>query len=204
MLYNICNNVLVCFCNHLYWLFKDLIFDGLSHRGTMSGWTSEQAVSLMSLLALWSNSVIRVKSKSWMMKERWAFKCVPLIIVPKMWEKTSFISVLLAIFCLFPHIGASDLSSECYKHQAHAPNLHSWGGGHDPSRGPEWSWYPQKSPDPLQWQGHICKHDLWHFSVWFILLLVESNKAAWETKKIMQWLFSQILWSQLQCEKHKH
>ncbi len=58
---------------------KDLVFDGLSHRGTMSGWTSEQAVSLMSLLAQWSNSVTRVISRSWMIKERWAFQCVLLL-----------------------------------------------------------------------------------------------------------------------------
>jgi len=46
----------------------------------MSGWTLEQAVSLMSLLVPWSNSVIRVKFRSWMMKGRWVFQCIPLII----------------------------------------------------------------------------------------------------------------------------
>lgn len=90
---------LVFFCNHL-WFFFDYLYFGidclkiwlinwLSHRGTMSGWTLEQAVSLMSLLAPWSNSVILVKFRSWMMKGRWVFQCVPLITTPNMREKTS-------------------------------------------------------------------------------------------------------------------
>lgn len=79
------------FLNDLYFGIDCLKiwFNWLSDRGTMSGWTLEQAESLMSLLAPWSNSVIRVKFRSWMMKERWVFQCVPLIITPDMQEKTS-------------------------------------------------------------------------------------------------------------------
>lgn len=147
----------------------------------MSGWTLEQAVSLMSLLVPWSNSVIRVKFRSWMMKGRWVFQCVPLIITPNVRQKSSLWTMKALslpirkgglIVCLFPHKGALDLSSECYKHQAHAPNLNSWSGGHDPSRGPEWSWYPQKSPDPLQRQGHICKPEIWHFFLWSLMFIL--------------------------------
>lgn len=93
------------------------------------------------------------------------------------------------IVCLFPHKGALDLSSECYKHQAHAPNLHSWSGGHDPSRGPEWSWYPQKSPDPLQRQGHICKPG--HFSLWSLMLILLHGNFTIVLKKSWR-LFCQI------------
>ena len=55
-----------------------------------------------------------------------------------------------------PPAGALDLPPECHQHQAHAPHLHPWGGGHDPVGRPERGRHPAQPAHQIPGEAHIC------------------------------------------------